>query len=309
MDAMTTTQPNAALLRLLSIALMAALPAAALEGGQLDSGHPAVVLIMSQRAGANHVCTGTLIAPDVVLTAAHCANRLAATRATPQGIYTGSGIDRATGRPVDARSQTPAVADFAQNPGWHPSTAEHACPSSFAAGDVALVKLAQPVTGITPLQRGTPPRSGNCSVVGFGQHHEGGTESATRKRTGLVTITSSSRWITALSRPSGPPEGNIVHGAQAALPAEGDSGGPLICNGRVVGVVSCQSSLSSHSAYFGVPNAVNTWVTQTLARWRHPASARKAPAKKASTKKASTKKASTKKASTKKASTKKAPPK
>src|SRR3989442_15248218 len=53
-----------------------------IQGGKPDSGDPAVGLLWMQSGG---FCTGTLIAPQVVLTAPHCVNETVAT------FYTGRG--------------------------------------------------------------------------------------------------------------------------------------------------------------------------------------------------------------------------
>ena len=82
-------------------------------------------------------CTGALVAPSVVLTAAHCANLLAGPAFAPSAFTVGTGRldlhDTSTG-------QVLRVSGVAISPTWNPITRR---------GDVALLQLAQPSTAST----------------------------------------------------------------------------------------------------------------------------------------------------------------
>ena len=68
--------------------LLLATPAAAITGGQPDNGaHPQVGFIMAPAPeGGFYFCSGTLIAPNVVLTAAHCTFLFSAIGATEVSV-------------------------------------------------------------------------------------------------------------------------------------------------------------------------------------------------------------------------------
>ena len=132
-----------------------ALAASAISGGQSDgSGHPNVGIIAFYDAnGARSRCTGTLVSPTVVVTAAHCTDGIVGQTAVkfdsliadtpaqalapaqdPSVGYTSAELT-AQGWLSGQASTDPAYSHLTDKNNWN---------------DVGVVVLDQPVTGVTP---------------------------------------------------------------------------------------------------------------------------------------------------------------
>lgn len=153
--------------------------------GGTTSAEPAVVPLV--RDGAL-VCSGSVIAPHVVLTAAHC---LGDTRP-----FT-----------VEGRS---VIATFVA-PGFDPTTLSH---------DVAIVIVDPPFTRTLPYGAAA---GSTMQLVGFGQTMPGDT-APFAQRTGVATIEEI--------------EAGVIRSSGPARTCEGDSGGPALVDGVIVGVTS-----------------------------------------------------------------------
>jgi hypothetical protein len=222
--------------------------AAEIQGGTSDTGDAPVGLFLFTDGSNNvHSCTGTMIAPDIVLTAGHCVDRV-----TVNDFYTGNGapqlesnwtvpsgmVDHA----VDATYVFLPGADYRDDPG----------------DDVALLHLANPECSITPWTLAPSAAGGTCNTVGFGRNTVNQTTYHWEKRraTGTVNLGDSGpSWVTV----------DPLNGGGAA----GDSGGPLSCApGTVAGVFSSippNATPPTQSYYARTDSAradLATWISQ-----------------------------------------------
>jgi MYXO-CTERM domain-containing protein len=159
--------------------------------------------------GGQVACTGTLIAPDVVITAGHC-NDTALTQ-----VVVGSNDTSITGRgeiiPVAKRFEYP---------------------SSQSTFDVTILKLAHPAT-IAPrkiatgwaslaVQNGAP-----VTFAGFGSIDAGGGEYIPQLQEASSTITDAGCDKSSGCNPGAKPAGELGAGGMGIDTCPGDSGGPL----------------------------------------------------------------------------------
>ncbi len=200
-----------------ALALWAAVAQAAAgsTAGAAPAGPPALSAVGFVQHGGTGGCTGTLVAPDLVLTAAHC---------TPgAGAEVGRGFVFRTG----AYPGHPAVERGGSDVAFHPFAAHGTVPDIAAMRyDVALLRLAAPV----PPEVATP-----LPVAPLTDQSQTPVIAAFR---GPATVRARERRCPLLDR-----RGDVL--VLGCAVRKGESGAPVISVGAeglaVVGVVSAQS--------------------------------------------------------------------
>lgn len=208
----------------------------AIQGGRIATGDPSVGVVEMDDVGAT--CTGALIGPDVVLTAAHCA------REHVTAFYTGNTPATRVRHEV-LGSEVPA--DF---------------PGRCGEGlDVGLVHLASPALGIVPatIADEAPEEGASCRAVGLGTHplEDGGVERGV-KRQATSTVDQVLPNV-------------IVAAAGDGIADKGDSGGPLFCGDRIIGVASCHrdgAGEAHQKELYARVDRARSWIETVRARWR-----------------------------------------
>jgi hypothetical protein len=207
-----------------------------------------VVLIV----GAQHLCSGVAIAPDLVLTAAHCV--------PSTGKY----------RLMTFDGRRPTVKDVA-NIAAHPQFSGRA-----DAPDLALIKLAGPVANLRPVafsERRTPPSVGDRFIVaGFGVGVQGDRRTAGKLRAATLVATDrpSSQQLSLV-------DPHKLGDSAGFGVCNGDSGGPVFeeRDRALVGIVSWSARTDGEPICGFVSGVIplaryRYWILETAAKLGSP---------------------------------------
>ncbi|WP_407168054.1 S1 family peptidase [Bradyrhizobium sp. ORS 111] len=232
-------------------------PAFAIVGGGAPSTDGVARAVLTIVGSRGNFCTGALIAPKVVLTAAHCVQPGADYKIVEYG--------------PDRQPKLQDVKTVAIHPGFR----MQAMLNHVATADVALLQLAAPVAGKAPAALGMPnipiQVGGRFTIAGVGVTVRGdGKSGGTIRVAGLIASGKPGTLQIRLVDPVG-------QGMRDGLGAcTGDSGAPVFEDKQsgpaIVGVVSWSTGPNGAAGCGGITGVTpltiyRDWVLQTARQW------------------------------------------
>jgi trypsin len=231
--------------------------------------YPSLVYIQGVQATAGYACTGTVVAPRVVLTAGHCVEDIESSSIVqPQLIGVVSGVSNL--EHITDADITPVIQTLAY-PGFNPTELD---------GDAGLLILATPVTA-TPIKLATKAEPGllrpgrKLKIAGWGIDEFGTEHAPNQLHAATVPIDKASNCQqgTMLFDPFYSPNGQFCtldSENHQVIFCHGDSGGPAIANAGgtpvEVGIISLNDGVCNPKspAVYTRADQVSTWVQRWI---------------------------------------------
>ncbi len=231
-------------------------PSHAITGSRSAPSNGVAQSIVTVVAAGGGVCTGAVIAPNIILTAAHC-------------IAPGT-----ANRVIDYSEKTPRLI-APQQVAVHPLYNAKAIAAHRATADVALLRLSAPMPGKSAAPLGVPriPFSpvSRFTVVGIGSTVAGNDSGVGTVRAAPLAVTGQPGTLQV--RLVDPQTQNKAAGMGACT---GDSGAPAFedQDGRsiIVGVVSWSTGANNSAGCGGLTGVTpltlyNDWIVKTARSW------------------------------------------